>query len=208
MTEKQLLTALKMGEEKDWEFKSAKGGIPGSLWETYSALANTDGGCIVLGVEQDCTVSGLSDVPKIKKNFWDLVNNKGKVSLNLLSDENVDETEVEGKKVLVIKVPRSNRRQRPVYIGQNPITGTYRRNYEGDYHQRPDNELDVQRFAIAPFKLGQENRPLLLRSCFPHHLASVQRLTLARWFSGCAIRQQIVGGKWPGMRHVCVQCED
>src|SRR5271165_1687520 len=56
-------------------------------------------------------------------------------------------------------------------------------------YQRPDNELDVQRLTIAPFKRGQENRPLLLRSCFPHHLALVQRLTLARWFSGCAIRQ-------------------
>src|ERR1035438_5387732 len=30
-------------------------------------------------------------------------------------------------------VPRANRRQRPVYVGQNPINGTYRRNYEGDY---------------------------------------------------------------------------
>jgi len=138
VTEKQLLTALKMGEEKDWEFKSAKGGIPGSLWETYSALANTDGGCIVLGVEKDCNVSGLSDVPKIKKNFWDLVNNKGKISLNLLSDENVTEIDVEKKSVLVINVPRANRRQRPVYIGQNPITGTYRRNFEGDYHCSAD----------------------------------------------------------------------
>src|SRR4051812_6795341 len=65
------------------------------------------------------------------------------------------------------------------------------------FFQRPDNELDVRRFAIAPFKLGQENRPLLLRSSFPHDLASAQRLTLARWFTGGAIRQQIVGGKWP-----------
>src|SRR5271166_6192112 len=119
-----------MGEEKDWEFKSAKGGIPGSLWETYSALANTDGGCIVLGVEKDCIVSGLSDVPKIKKNLWDLVNNTGKISLNLLSDENVNEIDVENKSVLVHNVPRANRRQRPVYIGQNPITGTYKRNID------------------------------------------------------------------------------
>jgi predicted HTH transcriptional regulator len=67
VTEQQLLAALKLGEVKDWEFKSAKGGIPGSLWETYSALANTDGGCIVLGVERDCTLSGLTDVLNIKK---------------------------------------------------------------------------------------------------------------------------------------------
>ena len=52
-----------------------------------------------------------------------------------------------------------------------------------------------RRIAIAPFKLGQENWPLLFRSCFPHDLASAQGLTLARWFSGCAIRQEIVGGK-------------
>src|SRR5271157_3054841 len=78
----------------------------------------------------------------------------------------------------------------------------------GFFLQRPDTELDVRRFAIASFKLGQENWPLLLRSCFLHDLASVQRLTLAGWFSGCAIRQQFLGGKWPGMSNVCVQCEN
>lgn len=52
MDSQQLLSALKFGEDKDLEFKSAKGGLPRSLWESYSSMANTDGGVIVLGVKQ------------------------------------------------------------------------------------------------------------------------------------------------------------
>jgi len=79
---------------------------------------------------------------------------------------------------------------------------------QGQIKQRPDSELEVGRFAIASFKLGQENRPFLLRPCFPHDLASVQGLTLARWFLGGSVRQQIGGGKQPRVCDVRVQCKD
>lgn len=137
LSEQTLLNALAIGEERDWEFKSAKGGLPSSLWETYSAMANTDGGVIVLGVDwhsDHYVASGLRDAARAKKSFWDTVNNRGKVSVNLLSDQQVQVQKVADKQVLVIHVPRATRQQRPVYVGQNPLTGTYRRNFEGDYH--------------------------------------------------------------------------
>jgi ATP-dependent DNA helicase RecG len=47
-----ILAAAQVGETTDWEFKSARGGFPGSFWETYSAMANSEGGVVVLGVSE------------------------------------------------------------------------------------------------------------------------------------------------------------
>ena len=138
MDETALLEALQLGESVDCEFKSARGGLPQSLWETYSAMANTDGGSIILGVENDGTVSGLAHVPQLRKTFWDTINNRSKVNRNLLADADLNSLTLEGKTVLMIHVPRAERRQRPIYIGQNPLDGTFRRNDEGDYKCRPD----------------------------------------------------------------------
>ena len=128
------LNELSWNEDYDLEFKSAKGGLPKSLWETYSAMSNTQGGLIMLGVEDDGVVSGVSDLCKIKRDFWNTINNRGKVSANLLSDQDVREFTYNDKSIFVIKVPKATRSQIPVFIGQNPFSGSYRRNYDGDYH--------------------------------------------------------------------------
>ncbi len=129
----ELTQLLGRHEGQDLEFKSARGGLPVSLWETYSAMANTEGGAIVLGVSDDSSIVGLTDPGKMRKQFWDTVNNRGKVSVNLLHDDDVVEHVIAGRVVIWISVPRADRRQRPVYVGQNPLIGTYRRNFEGDY---------------------------------------------------------------------------
>jgi ATP-dependent DNA helicase RecG len=136
MNASEILAAVHAGEDKDWEFKSAKGGLPGILWETYSAMANTDGGVIVLGVKEkdgDFEVHGLDDPAKVEKDFWSTINNRGKVSANLLTNSDVRVVPVGGKPVLFVQVPRASRRQRPVFVGQNPLEGTYRRFNDGDY---------------------------------------------------------------------------
>ena len=130
----EILTRLDWTEYEELEFKSARGGVPKSLWETYSAMANTHGGVILLGVEDDGMVSGVQDPARIKKSFWDTINNRGKVSVNLLSDADVVEVDYSQGMIVAIRVPRASRYQRPVFLGQNPLTGTYRRNFEGDYH--------------------------------------------------------------------------
>ena len=85
---------MKKGENAEIEFKSARGGIPASLWESYSAFANTDGGTIVLGIQEKKNkfiLDGLTEevVARYRKNFWDCAHNKGKVSICLPREEDV-----------------------------------------------------------------------------------------------------------------------
>ena len=139
----ELAEALRLGENEDWEFKSGRGGVPASLWESYSAMANTDGGTIVLGVVQKgdrFEVQGLSNPQGAKQRVWNDANNRGVVSVNLMSNADVAVERAAENEVLVIRVPRADRRQRPVYVGQNPLIGTYRRYNEGDYHC-PEKEV-------------------------------------------------------------------
>ena len=124
------------------EAKSARGGLPISLWETYSAFANSDGGMIVLGVKErkdgSFFVEGLTDAAKLIKDFWNMANNRQKISCNILTERMVTEETVDGKNIVVIKVPRAERTTRPVYVGLDPKLGSYRRNGEGDYHCTAD----------------------------------------------------------------------
>jgi len=128
----------KYKEDNCLEVKKAESGLPISLWESYSSFANSNGGVIILGVgeRQDGSwyTTGLRNVDKLKRNFWNIIHDTKKVSINLLSDKNVESYEVDGDLVLVINVPRAKREQKPVYINNDLFGGCYRRDWEGDYH--------------------------------------------------------------------------
>ena len=125
-------------EDNRREVKKAKGGLPLSLWESYSAFANCYGGVIILGVKENKDgswyMTGLDNAAKLRKDLWDTINNKNKVSINLLTDDDVEIFEENSGVIMVIHVPKAKREQKPVYINGDMFSGTFRRNWEGDYH--------------------------------------------------------------------------
>ena len=120
------------------EAKKALGGLPHSIWETYSAFANTLGGIILLGVEEypDKTLHtvDLPDPEGLAREFWEMVNDPRVANINVLSEQNVRIERVGDDRIVVIDVPRASRLDRPVYVNGSPSTGSYRRTGEGDFH--------------------------------------------------------------------------
>ncbi|MDE6243046.1 MAG: ATP-binding protein [Muribaculaceae bacterium] len=94
-------------------------------------------GVILLGVREEKDgklVPEDVDIEKLEKDFWNMVNNRQKISANIITHNMVQTEVIDGKNILVIHVPRAERMARPVYVGMDPKSGTYRRNHEGDYH--------------------------------------------------------------------------
>jgi len=114
-----------------------KGQLPESFFPTYSAMANTRGGVVVLGFRQlssgEFVLIGIERPDRVISQLWSSLNNRQKVNVNILNELFVDHIDVHGKNIIKISIPSAKRTQKPVYVGTNPLTGTYRRDFDGDY---------------------------------------------------------------------------
>ena len=170
---------LSQGERVTLECKKAQCSVPSSLWDTYSAFANTYGGIILLGVVENSKgkdkskcfeIVGVEDADKIRKDLWNTLNSKEKVNVNLLRDEDVQIMDVDGKHILAINVPRAESNIRPIYINNNMSRGTFKRNHEGDYHcteqelkmmLRDANEAGNDRMILEYYTMDDIDLPTL-----------------------------------------------
>ena len=146
MDAKEIIELLKYGEHINLECKKAENQLPKAVWETYSSFANTDGGIILLGVEEKLKEIGFNkrfNFVSIQNpqqriiEFWNTINSS-KVSSNLLMDSDIGICNVNNADIIWIKIPRAEYKYRPVYINENPYKGTFKRNHEGDYHCTED----------------------------------------------------------------------
>lgn len=78
-------------------------------------------------------IHGVDDADKIKKDLWNTINSN-KVSQNILKDEDVEVVNMDGRLIVCIRVPQADWREKPVYLNENVYKGSFKRNFEGDYH--------------------------------------------------------------------------
>lgn len=145
-----IATILSGTEKVTVEVKLATGGLPNSVWETYSSFANTFGGVILLGVEEahethELIPRGVGNPHQMITNIWNTLNNPQKISNNILLDNHIYNVEYDGMNIVVIEVPRADRKDKPIYIGTDMFKGSFKRNNEGDYHCKREEVLAMLR---------------------------------------------------------------
>ena len=187
MTDKEIReyieSLINQGESFEVEFKSARGGLSASLWESYSAFANTNGGVIVLGIQEKngkFLFDGLTKETAVRyqKNFWDLAHNRGKVSVCLPREDDVKLVELEGAYILICEIPRADYELRPVFLNNTPFGNTYRRNHEGDYLC---TDAEVRRmFADADHDRHSQDGRILIGYDFERDI-DIETLRQYRW---------------------------
>lgn len=109
MTIQDIFNLLANGEQVSLECKRAKAEVPKFVWETYSAFANTMGGYLLLGVDENRSekdvrkrfhLTGVDDANKIVIDFWSTLHS-AKVSENILTESDVEIVSVDGVKDVV-----------------------------------------------------------------------------------------------------------
>ena len=155
-----------LAERVDLECKAAQGRdgqgeLPEDFWKTYSAMANAEGGVVWLGIQEKprghFSAIGMADVERVRKALWDNLHNRKQVSVNLLTEAQVQAVAVAGRTVLRVDVPRAPRRDKPVHLGSNPFGGTYLRRFEGDYVA---SDEDVRRMLAERVEDSRDERIL------------------------------------------------
>ena len=83
MDMQELKQIIYQGEKVDIECKEAEENVPKSVYESYSAFANTKGVYIILGVKEDrkktrpeerFLIQGIKNPKKQIEDFWNTIN--------------------------------------------------------------------------------------------------------------------------------------
>lgn len=119
MTPDELLEAVeavrRFGSEiTDIEIKASRQGLPRSVREAASAFSNSDGGVIILGIDEEAgfRTCGVDDPGQIAASLTDLLNSDFEPPIRAV----VNPMSFEGHVVIVAEIPPTRSDQRPCYV--------------------------------------------------------------------------------------------
>ncbi len=118
---------------------------------------------IIFGVKEKHNVFSLDPIDstlaeKLIKTFWKQVRSKDSINICLLSNDDIKIEKYNDNNIIIFNIPRAPVTDRPVYIGRDPLTGTFRRGHEGDYRCTPSEVR--QMFADANNDVPADSRLL------------------------------------------------
>lgn len=135
-----------------------------SLFDTiasYCAMANGRGGWVILGVKEhdgEFTPVGVVDPQKIKTDLFNQLNDRDRVSVNVLqSEKDVQLVNLQGSQVLAIHISPARRQRKPVHLKTSPFGNTYQRLHEGD---RFCDDMTVKRMLAEQIHDSRDNEVL------------------------------------------------
>ena len=136
------------------EVKSAAGGLGKSVWETVSSFANTNGGTIILGLDEKAgfTPAGGFDPDKIRNQFVSGIGGADAAAARLTNppEYEIERAVVDNAPVLVINIRANQAGNRPCFISARGVqNGSYKRIADGDHLL---TALDI-------FEFQNEHRP-------------------------------------------------
>lgn len=139
----EYLTGSLLNDDEDGsvEFKSARGGVPRSMWETVSAFANTAGGTILLGVDPDGKVLGVEDADALQADIASALHETVTPTIQVvLSIVDVDEG-----RLIELRVPEAEPFLKPVFMTNRGVRdGAFKRVGSSDLKI---SDVDLIRFA-------------------------------------------------------------
>lgn len=123
-------------ESGDVECKLAQGRdgtgtLPKDVWETYSAFANTRGGNIFLGLrelkDESYELAGITNTEKVLNEIYSGLSDPEKISHNILHEHSIQILEIQNKYIIHIYVPEAEFSNKPIFIENNLLKGSYKR---------------------------------------------------------------------------------
>ena len=147
-------------EKKQLECKKAKNSLPDDFWHSFSAFSNTQGGFILLGVDEpqknEFTITGVNNAQKIVDDLYSQARGGQKISQHYLTVESVkyDEGIFAEKKVIAVYVQKAENHHIPVHLNGD-VRQSYIRLNTGDHKL---SSVELKNYLSSYTKNNQDGK--------------------------------------------------